>query len=39
MRDLREAPAPPEAEPGYSEAGEPAPDEDPRIDPDEDTVA
>ena len=30
MRNLREAPAPPEAEPGYSEAGEPAPEEDPR---------
>jgi hypothetical protein len=26
----------PEAEPGYSEAGEPAPEEDPRINPDPD---
>jgi hypothetical protein len=35
MRDLPEAPAPPEAEPGYTEAGQPASEEDPRLDPDE----
>ena len=35
MRDLHEAPAPPEAEPDYTEAGEPASEDDPRVEPGE----
>jgi hypothetical protein len=35
MRDLPEAPTPPEAEPGYTEASQPASEEDPRLDADE----
>jgi hypothetical protein len=35
MRDEPTAPAPPEAEPGYLGAGEPASEEDPRLKPDD----